>query len=291
MSLLEKASHHPLLSLLEERMQETNFPNTWKEIFQKLPAYFNPGSPPSNLILNEEYFEWIDLAEAAASAKNNFLMFELGAGYGRWCINAMIALKFLNPIPFHFIAVEAERSHFQFLKDYFSAHGLNLEEHRLIEAAVDTLEGHALFHMGDPNVWYGQCLDSRKLSHRILNSLKNAYFNLRTVKKMDRRKEVVRTITLNSILADYERIDLIDLDIQGAELEVLKASVDLLNQKVKRVHVGTHSKEIDRGLEELFRNQGWKNLHLYPLFSTCETPYGRVSFGDGVQSWINPRVK
>ncbi len=38
--------------------------------------------------------------EAVSQAQGTFIMFELGAGYGRWCINAMHALHFLNPIPY-----------------------------------------------------------------------------------------------------------------------------------------------------------------------------------------------
>jgi hypothetical protein len=81
------------------------------------------------------------------------------------------------------------------------------------------------------------------------------------------------------------------MDIQGHELPVLKASIDLLNHKVKRLHIGTHSKEIDEGLKRLFLTNGWKNVHFYSAFTVCMTPYGRVDFNDGIQSWINPNIE
>jgi hypothetical protein len=37
---------------------------------------------------NEEYFEWIDIFESVKNAKNEFVMFELGAGFGRWIVRA-----------------------------------------------------------------------------------------------------------------------------------------------------------------------------------------------------------
>lgn len=287
MKVFEKSASHPLVSLLEERMEKANYSNTQKEIFKKLPKEFDAENSVLFTTPGEDYIEWIDIVEAASAAKDRFVMFELGAGYGRWCINAMNALKFLNPLPFHFVAVEAEKSHFHFLKEYFVAHGLNLQEHKLIEAAVDAVQGLAVFHMGDPNEWYGQYIDGKKPNflNRILYSLQSRFL------KTQRRKEIVKTITLNSILENYERVDLIDMDIQSSELPVLRASIDSLNKKVKRLHIGTHSKEIDKGLNDLFLEHGWKNVNLYPSFSTCATPYGVVTFNDGIQSWINPKIE
>lgn len=289
MKLFEKATDHPLVALLEEKMKQAHFSEMKKEIFQKLPKNFDPESPVLYSTPGEDYLEWIDIIEAAKSAQGRFVMFELGAGFGRWCMNAMHALNFLNPLPFHFVAVEAEKSHFNFLKLYFEAHGLKLEDHRLIEAAVDVEFGQALFNMGEPNGWYGQYLDDKKpsLFHRLAFFLRNSS---KKEEQTERRKDIVKTITLNSLLEEYDRVDLIDMDIQSAELKVLQASIELLNKKVKRVHIGTHSKEIDEGLKNLFLENKWTNVHLFPSFTTCPTPYGVVEFNDGIQSWVNPKI-
>ncbi|MBP7074084.1 MAG: FkbM family methyltransferase [Rhabdochlamydiaceae bacterium] len=291
MKVFEQTNKHSLVSLLEERMEQANFKQTQKEIFQKLPKDFDIESSAIFYTPGEDYLETIDIVEAVSSAKKRFVMFELGAGYGRWCINAMNALKFLNPIPFHFVAVEAEISHFRFLKEYFIAHGLNLKDHKLIKAAVDVNPGKAVFHMGDANEWYGQCIDSEKVTffNRISYAIKNKYHNY-FGKNALKTKGVVKTITLNSLLEKYEHVDLIDMDIQGFELAVLEASIDLLNKKVKRLHIGTHSKEIDEGLKNLFQKHGWQNVHLFPCLATSTTPYGVIEFNDGIQSWANPRI-
>src|SRR5271154_222622 len=100
MNAFEKTADHPLVSLLEEKMGKTNFSKAQKKIFQKLPKDFDTESPFLLSTPGEDYLEWIDIVEAVSSAKDRFVMFELGAGYGRWSINAMNALKFLNPLPY-----------------------------------------------------------------------------------------------------------------------------------------------------------------------------------------------
>ena len=84
-------------------------------------------------------------------------------------------------------------------------------------------------------------------------------------------------------------VDLIDMDIQGAEAEVVESSLDLLDRRVKRVHIGTHGDEIEARLRAAFARMEWRCLYDFPHGSDTATPFGVVSFGDGVQSWINPR--
>jgi hypothetical protein len=81
------------------------------------------------------------------------------------------------------------------------------------------------------------------------------------------------------------------MDIQGHELAIVSAGIALLNDKVKRVHIGTHSAEIEHGLRELLRAQGWSCLFDYAGGGTSETPWGAFHFQDGVQSWENPRLR
>jgi hypothetical protein len=83
-------------------------------------------------------------------------------------------------------------------------------------------------------------------------------------------------------------VDLVDLDIQGVESEVLAPSFDVLTAKVGIVHVGTHSASIDRELWIAFKRHGWLNAFAYPSNSQTSTRFGRVTFVDGVQTWVNP---
>lgn len=287
MKEFQQVAEHSLVAELFDKMKSNEFIKKRQLIFDSFPEDFHPESKAILGTPGENYLEWISIVEAVRDAKDRFVMFELGAGFGRWCVNAKHALDLLNPIPSHFVAVEAEKTHFQFLQTYFSAH--NIQDCELIEAAIDIEPGTALFHMGDPNEWYGQAIDTSfkgNAGARFLYRLKSLLFR---EKNKALYKKFVKKITLNSLLEKHPRVDLLDMDIQGVELEVIKSSMDRIDRQVKRVHIGTHSKEIDLGLEKLFRDHGWENVHLYPLFGKMETPYGKVEFNDGIQSWVNPK--
>jgi hypothetical protein len=85
-------------------------------------------------------------------------------------------------------------------------------------------------------------------------------------------------------------LDLVDFDVQGAEGQVIAQSIETLNQKVRRLHIGTHSRDIDAFLKEVLTGQRWVCLREYGCGQTEQTPFGPVGFQDGVQSWINPRL-
>jgi FkbM family methyltransferase len=220
---------------------------------------------------NEEYFEWIDVLESVIAADRQFVMIELGAGYGRWLVIAAIAIcKYHGDLPMKLIGVEAEPTHLRWMKDHFRDNGLDPEQHRLIEAAIDEKEGEVCFWIGDADAWYGQAIaHGMQASERI---------------------QWVKAITLNQVLDALDHVDLIDLDIQGAELVVLRSAIGELDKKVKRVHIGTHSHDIEYGLRELFRQHNWYKANDYCLGSREITPWGEIEFGDGVQTWINPRL-
>ena len=66
--------------------------------------------------------------------------------------------------------------------------------------------------------------------------------------------------------------------------------MDDRNSKVKRVQIGTHSRSIEQGLRDLFWRDGWLKLDDYASDSTEQTPWGEITFVDGVQTWVNPVI-
>lgn len=99
----------------------------------------------------------------------------------------------------------------------------------------------------------------------------------------------VGVLPLDVILADEPLIDPIDMDVQGAEAEIIEASVRFLEARVKRLHIGTHRHDIEARLRTTLHRTGWYKVWDFPCQSTVPTPFGVVSFFDGVQGWINPR--
>ncbi len=238
---------------------------------------------------NEEYFEWIDLLEAVIHAKERYTMIELGAGYGRWLINAVAALKRVKSFPYTLIGVEPEPTHFEWMRLHFKDNGVNPRRSRLIKAAAAGKDGSLWFYVGRPAEWYGQAIAATvPMPTSMFQRLRVNITGKAKVGNEEVRK--VRAVSLNTILRRLTTVDLIDLDVQGAELEVLAAARDPLHKKVKRVHIGTHGAEIESGLRVLFNGLGWQNINDYGCGCECDTPYGKIQFQDGVQTWVNTQL-
>jgi FkbM family methyltransferase len=231
---------------------------------------------------NEEYFEWIDLLEVVTSAKGQFRMIELGAGYGRWLANAVAALRQVNNLPYELIGVEAEPTHFKWLKEHLEINNVDLPRCQLIQAAVSGHDGNDWFYVGRADEWYGQAIASSPSS---LAGKLRALFRKTRVQK-------VESVSLNTLLRPLTgHVDLIDLDVQGAEFDVLEKAAEEIAAKVKRVHIGTHGSKMESGLRNLFNALKWEQLNDYPCGRRCQTPWGTISFQDGVQTYINPRLQ
>ncbi|HLG90522.1 MAG TPA: FkbM family methyltransferase [Alphaproteobacteria bacterium] len=228
------------------------------------------GLPPSH---DEEYFEWIDLLESIAAAKKSFTMVELGAGFGRWIVAAASVIRLYRDIPFHLVGVEAEDRHFEMMRQHFLDNGLDPDEHRLVKAAISEKDGEVHFMRGHSEEWWGQHIVEQGTKYR-------GYPDAEVV--------AVPCMSIASVLEGLDLVDLIDMDIQGAEADAVRGSRDALCAKVKRVHIGTHGAEIERTLIRLFTGMGWICCNNFSYGQMLDTHYGKITFGDGVQTWINP---
>jgi FkbM family methyltransferase len=250
---------------------------------------------------DEEYFEWIDLLESVAAAGKSYTMIDLGAGYGRWAVRAAYALQQLNPgLPYRLIAVEAEPTVFRWMHQHFKCNGIDASGHSLLHGAVTDVPGEALFYIGGPrggpydrrpDDWYGQSLNKDyEVSSEYVED--GEYYGYKVRRhKSEWRSISIPGISLAGLLKDLDRVDLIDMDIEGQELPSIRSSIGELDSKVKRLHIGTHGKEIEQELRQILSNHGWDCLADYTLFSTSDTPWGSIVFENGVQSWVNPRLK
>jgi FkbM family methyltransferase len=242
---------------------------------------------------DEEYLEWIDLLESVVAARDSYTMVELGAGYGRWAVRAAAAIRHVGAIPFQLIAVEADPVHFDWLRMHFEDNGLDPGQHLLIQAAVGSAPGSASLWIGTeehhtPSLWYGQMIRPQQKEKVMKGTTYGGYQVHRD--KRGWKSISVPQVDLQSILKDCRRVDLMDLDVQHQELNALSPAIGELNAKVKRIHIGTHSSEIEAGLRTLFGRHGWQCLADYPGRGVRETPWGMIDFDDGVQSWLNPGI-
>ena len=256
------------------------------------PTFVQSQYPP----FGDDYFEWIAILESVIAARSSYTMFELGAGFGRWAVTAAMAAKRFNPnMPVQITAVEAEPVHFAWMRTHFADNGFNPDQHRLIHAAINDSPGAADFYIEfreyeDPRLWYGQSLAP---DHDPVEEIENdSYLGHKVRRHKTGAKSIsIPTIRLAELLDPVDKVDLIDLDIQGEEGNAIRSSIEVLNRKVKRLHIGTHSPVIEAELRELLSAHRWICKMDFAGSTTHATEFGTIAFGDGTQSWVNPRFQ
>jgi FkbM family methyltransferase len=305
--LTQSATHHPAILAVPRQpvMTGDGFAidlvgaRTRVEFFERLVPSGASGesasvTPPLPAI-GPPYFEWIDVIEAAQQARDRFVICELGAGWGKWCVRAARVLTQLNPLPFTCIAVEAEPTHFRWMRQHFEDNGIDPDDHDLRWAAVAPTGGVVPFAIGEAERWYGQSIADSvlpPLDARAVRRLQARGVLGRPLPYPASRDTVwVPAFTLWDLIGDEPRIDLLDLDVQGIEDRVLESAAPLIDERVRRVHIGTHTRDIEAALRRIFTRLGWISRVDYECNATAETPYGAISFVDGVQSWLNPRLE
>jgi FkbM family methyltransferase len=234
-------------------------------------------SPHWPVPLNDEVFEWIALLESVVEAKDTYTMVELGAGYGRWTARAACALRLTHPtIRPQFIAIEAEPTHFKWLQEHLVANKLAPESYTLVQAPVTAKRTKVPFTIGHSDEWYGQA---------VLPSADYGYGDWPQASVVE-----MQSTTIRHLIRRHRHVDLIDMDIQGAELECVARSLRVLERKVDRLYISTHSDEIHSQLFQLLHKRNWWLAeHARPL-RPYYTSMGQFDFTDGFQYWLNPRL-
>jgi FkbM family methyltransferase len=256
---------------------------------------------PAFPVIEAEYYQLTDLLEAALDAKGVFTFIEAGAGYGRWSARAALAARRIGKAA-HVVMIEGDPVHAQWAREMMALN--RVDDFDVIEAALGAEHGKALFIIDvpegffraeartSPAEWYGQSLVAStgfRTSSFAVQGDDVRYGGQPVHAAGDWHAIEVETVTLAAVLADLGHVDLIDFDVQGAEGAVIAASLPLLNEKVRRLHIETHSVDIERGLRRLLPDAGWICLRDLPLSSTMQTPFGQIAMaGGGLQSWINP---
>jgi FkbM family methyltransferase len=225
--------------------------------------------PPAH----EELFQWIMLLEAVMTARRVFTMMELGAGHARWLVNAACAARQRRPdLALKLVGVEAEPTHFQWMLEHFRNNGLDPAAHLLINAAVNGDGARCSFTVGHPDEWYGQAIIEP-------GSPFGDWPQARVVE--------TDTVSVPWILSKLGPVDLIDADIQGAELDCFDYAMPEMGNQVRRVHLATHSDKIHAHVGNLFAAAGWSCAYAVPPGMRVDTHAGPIQMQDGVQSWIN----
>ncbi len=254
-----------------------------------------PAAPPDGLLdvpyppFDEEYFEWISLLEAVSTAREQFTMIEAGAGFGRWLVRAALAVRACGGLQCKLVGVEAEPTHFQWMKQHFTDNGIDPERHELVNAAISARDGNLLFLVGIPDQSYGQRIAKPTDPHPRPWFERWIRARLGGASWPYRPKRVL-AVSLQTLLRPLSGVDLVDFDVQGEELAIVRSALADMDAKVRRVHIATHDADTESGLRFALGKIAWKNIEDYPSGSESPTPWGTIRFQDGVQTWANPRL-
>jgi FkbM family methyltransferase len=178
-------------------------------------------------------------------------------------------------------AVEADPMHYEWLREHLANNGLDPTEHQLWCGAVGASDGIAYFpKIDDPAVDWG----APAVSEQGMQDL------LQAGKRVDRRGQEFREVkcySIASVIAAFDRIDLLHIDIQGQELDSIRSSIRSISEKVRLMFIGTHDTVIDAELIRFLTRNGWEAKHIWPR-DLMRGPDGRpAGIADGEQFWIN----
>ena len=263
---------------------------------------------PTLATFGETYFEIADWFYSALDASDRYVVVSLGAAYGSQLVGAWKALQAVNPMPAHLVAVEPVPANCEWTRKHMLDNGINPDEHSIIQAALGADNEPILFPIGAPGTGVTSAIgvnsaSSRQVylnlfqqsnqSERILRNI--LLFNSTGVSQelglgYVGELKFVSALTLRDVLSPFDRIDLLEVDIQRSELDVIAPCFDTVNRKVRRVHIGTHGRDIHAALRALFSNAGWQIVFDYAPDSRHQTERGVLELGDGILSARNPAV-
>jgi hypothetical protein len=292
---------------------------------------------------SEEYFEYIDVLEAASEYAEHarsgrrsrpFTMLELGAGFGFWTLTAHAALRQLwqrqrpdsgAPLPpswYDFTLLEIDHAKQETLRTALSINGIRADRTRVIHAAFgDRDEKEGVVQNGNFG-WYAVYACDERYASVIKDggACKRKQFLAPRSKRADHAhlKKLGGApsdmVSLPKLLANHSLVDLIDVDVQGHEWVVFNGSIsrgarltlDVLDAKVLRVHIGTHDVGLpnlslgwrEQALVETFVDRGWRPRWLVGKSSGgCadskdfrSTRWGPICMADGALSFTNERL-
>jgi hypothetical protein len=265
----------------------------------------------------EFWFEAVDWILSIREARERFVMITLGANYGYQAVGCYKALQQLNPMPAKLVAVDPIRENVEWIRRHMRDNGIDPADHWILQAVVSDSNEPVFFPIGGPGSGAQNCVatnerDAReKYVHEVIahgraeEIARNLLlYNSTGLSRGMRPKELaadsatlqaeiklVSAVTLGDILGPLDRVDYLEADMQQSEIIVFPRFIDTLSMKVRRVHIGTHGRDVHASLHKLFSENGWEIVFNYEPEGQYDTPLGHFRTNDGVLSVQNPRFQ
>jgi hypothetical protein len=258
----------------------------------------------------EFWFEAADWVLAAREARQRFVMITLGALYGYQAVGSHRAVQLLNAMPCKLVAVEAIPENMERTRLHMQDNGIDPDDHWLLTTAIGANNEPIFFPVGSPGLGAQNCIATNEESARTdyFTSLvdqgraEEALQNILLHNTTGLEREIiagrghmaeirpVSSITLSDVLSPFDRVDFLEADIQQSEIIVFPPFRSLLKRKVRRIHLGTHGRDVHQQLLDMFIEDGWDIVFAFEPDSVHETAIGSFSTNDGILTVRNPSV-
>lgn len=180
------------------------------------------------------------------------------------------------------VGVEADDRHFSWLREHLANNGFDPDAHRLLNGVIGTQDGDAFFPALDSEYdWGGAAVYTKIGDHGIDCRGREFHYVRKPAYSIKRALDGITTL------------DLVHVDIQGAEKDVIPSALDVLTQKVRWLVIGTHSRIIEGVLFDVLSRNGWKLENEKPCafhISEVEPISEKHTRVDGAQVWQNPHL-
>lgn len=221
--------------------------------------------------------EWGAALRAVDLSGQRFTMIELGCGWGCWMNNSGAAARSTGR-EVHVIGIEGDQGHLKFAEEALDRNGFDRSQWTLVSGIAAGKAGTALFPIQD------QAGGSWGLEP-VFGADEE-----QTQKAVDSgRFEALPMVPLSDVVRDHDRIDLLHIDIQGGEIGFVSDCLDVMNEKVAYLVIGTHSRQIEGELFDILGGAGWL-LEMERPAVLMLTVDGPITTVDGLQGWRNLRL-
>ena len=205
---------------------------------------------------------------------------EVGAGWGEWCMALVGALRNRIAGPsatYHCVGIEANQKHYANMTKNFATLDGGDGSCEAWWGAVSDRMGFVKFDAGEiADEWCGGNISGGPFrGSRLLGKLWSFW-----------HKAMGRTVDVSSLTLDglaMDRVDILHIDVQGAEEAVIRGAKDTL-KRTRYVMIGTHGAGINRRLPSLLPDHRLM-LNLLPgIAGALDGRLVRISKGqDGLQ--------
>jgi hypothetical protein len=222
--------------------------------------------------------EWGGAFRAVDLARGKFTVIELGCGWGCWLNNTGTAAR-RRGLDVHLIGVEGDPGHIEFAREATAVNGFRPEQVTLYHGLAAATSGTALFpRQAQAGGSWG------------LEPIFSADEETRARALAIGSHDELTMFSIAQLSEGFERIDLLHVDIQGGEADLVAGSLDILQQKIAYMVIGTHSRQIEGQLLSTLLSAGWCLEVERAAVLAVDPNHGPVVVNDGVQCWRNRQL-